>query len=168
MIHAWLQQISWLNPSPQNLEGVPSKETLWTIAKSFGHNRSDTWVAQQIEDFLRTLSKSTMRQAFAQPSGASENIDLWRERRFAVMQNHVLIHGTFDRVVIYRDHHGQARRADLIDFKTDQSPRLVALAENYRSQIDVYRSALMNMLQLNKGSVHTSLMIWPTGQIINL
>ncbi len=168
MIHAWLQQISWLNPSPQNLEGVPSKETLWTIAKSFGHNHSDTWVAQQIADFLRTLSKSTMRQAFAQPSGESENIDLWRERRFAVMQNHVLIHGTFDRVVIYRDHHGQARRADLIDFKTDQSPRLVALAENYRSQIDVYRSALMNMLQLNKGSVHTSLMIWPTGQIINL
>ncbi len=168
MIHAWLQKISWLNPSSQNLTEVLSKEVLWAIARSFGHDRSDNWVAQQIEDFLRTLSQSAIRQAFAQPPSESADVDLWRERRFAVTQNHALIHGTFDRVVIYRDHNGRASRADLIDFKTDPSPHLATLAETYRPQIDVYRSALMNMLQLSKGSVNTSLMIWPTGQIINL
>ncbi|MFZ4116310.1 MAG: UvrD-helicase domain-containing protein [Chthoniobacterales bacterium] len=79
-------------------------------------------------------------------------LEVWRERRFAVVHDQELLHGTFDRVVIgfgstLATHHKPVI-AEIIDFKTtpttleEKERRLL----HYHLQLEEYRKALQQLL----------------------
>ena len=70
------------------------------------------------------------------------------------------ISGIFDRVVIYRNESGQARRAVVYDFKTDER----ALAEDYSTQMSLYRKSLGSLIGLPDDKISSMLILVRTGE----
>lgn len=77
-------------------------------------------------------------------SGVTD-LELWRERFFAIVKGDQLIKGVFDRVVIGRNAAGSPLIAEIIDFKTGyrKQEELEAL---YQPQLKAYQSALQELL----------------------
>jgi ATP-dependent helicase/nuclease subunit A len=135
-VHKILAKISWLD------EGLPNLADLSPAG------------ATLISRFLRT---NTAARLFTRPA---RPCSLWRERAFDVMVEGRWISGIFDRVVIYRNEAGQARAAALFDFKTDER----ALAENYSTQMSLYRESLGALTGLPADKIASMLILVRTGE----
>lgn len=79
-------------------------------------------------------------------SKAVTQLELWRERKFAVVHAHELISGIFDRVVIGKNEQGIPIIAEIIDFKTGDVEQREELERRYEPQMRAYRTALQEML----------------------
>jgi ATP-dependent helicase/nuclease subunit A len=135
-VHKILAKISWLEEGLPNLADLsPATATL-------------------ISRFLQT---NTAARLFTRPA---RSCSLWREKVFDVMVDGQWISGIFDRVVIYRNEAGQARAAALYDFKTDQH----ALAENYSTQMSLYRKSLGVLIGLPDDKITSMLILVRTGE----
>lgn len=138
LVHAWLAQISWIE------DGLPTVAELLAATKTFGEEAEEE--AGRLLEQIRK-PESPLHRIFSQP--AQPCAELWRERRFAVMdataKGAELLTGTFDRVVLWRNADGTATAAEIIDFKTDpfsgETDRQ-RLEERYRPQLAAYRRAL--------------------------
>ena len=119
-VHKLLAKISWLD------EGLPNLADLSPAS------------AALISGFLQT---NTAARLFTRPA---RPCSLWREKAFDVVADGQWISGIFDRVVIYRNEAGQARAAVVYDFKTDER----ALAEDYSTQMSLYRKSLGSLIGL--------------------
>jgi ATP-dependent exoDNAse (exonuclease V) beta subunit len=73
------------------------------------------------------------------------SLEVWRERRFAVVQKKELLAGTFDRVII-----GFLEKkpvvAEIIDFKTAPALEKERRCHHYKLQLEEYRRALQHLL----------------------
>ena len=84
---------------------------------------------------------------------------LWREKAFDVTLDGQWISGVFDRVIIFRNDAGEARRAAIYDFKTDEGE----IAETYRGQMSLYLTSLSFLIGLPAQKITCSLISVRTG-----
>lgn len=159
LVHALLAQVGWVDDP----EGMPSDEQLQNTARKIGMYAAAANAAPvvDIQAFRELLNKPGIRRLLSRPRvEKGQELELWRERRFAVQMDGRLLVGQFDRVVIERID-GHAVRAHLMDFKTDQisdePEQLETLVERYRPQIQAYRRALAKMLNLEEKAIRATL-----------
>ena len=137
-VHRALAKISWID------DGLPD----------FGDLPAG--IARLIADFLKTETAMRLLNRPATPHS------LWREKAFDVMLNGQWISGVFDRVIIHRSDAGEARRAAIYDFKTDEGE----IAEAYRGQMNLYRKSLGCLIDLPEEKITSSLIAVRTGEEI--
>jgi ATP-dependent helicase/nuclease subunit A len=156
LLHAWIRQIDWLTPPG----GGPSLDGLRAEASRIAPGTSVAWVEQCLEAFLHMLAQPTMREALARPVlEADEEVELWRERRFAVIVGEQLLHGAFDRVSLVRQRRRPVR-AELLDFKTETVvSSWAATAERHRPQLAAYRTALGHLVGLDPAQIRARLLV---------
>jgi ATP-dependent helicase/nuclease subunit A len=149
LIHAWLSLWSWNDESP------PLDAELLALARQrFPSVREPVAILTELKAWL---DQPSIRSGFERPAG---EIELWRERSFAIIVEKSLLSGTLDRVVLFKEG-GQIVRAELIDFKTDQihdARGVQVRADHYREQMLLYRKALSKMLRLAESDIHGA--IW--------
>ncbi len=84
------------------------------------------------------------------------------ERRFAVVLDHELMSGSFDRVVLGLDAGGARVRAAILDFKTDRmanDEEREARRQFYQPQLEAYARALHKLTGLPEEAIQTRL-VW--------
>ncbi|MEO6741662.1 MAG: PD-(D/E)XK nuclease family protein, partial [Chthoniobacteraceae bacterium] len=162
LIHDWLRQIGW------HEDGLPDAEQWITSAVETAREleRRDvaTWARGLITE-IQTAGTELHRALSRPTAGTGEKIELWRERRFAVVREtggrNEVISGSFDRVVLWRDTNGKLLRATIMDFKTDgfsSSEERSAIEARYVPQLEAYCDALCLLCpELEKRAVSASL-----------
>ena len=156
LIHAWLAKISWIE------DGLPTAAELLSATETLGSREQTLEEAERLLAQIREPA-SPLHRLFSKP--AEPGAELWRERRFAVMETTSkgaeLLTGAFDRVVLWRNADGTPERAKIIDFKTDRfssESERQRLEERYRPQLAAYRRALRLLLPgLNEAQIEVSL-----------
>lgn len=87
-------------------------------------------------------------------------LQVHRERPFALREDDTLLSGTIDRLVLLLSE-GKVVAADVIDFKTDmvlEQPKLDAAVEFYRPQLAAYRRAVAQLYRLPPNRVISRLL----------
>ncbi len=163
LIHAWFAQVGWHDEA-----GVLDDEQLLAAGRAALPEASDDVIRQYLPKFRRMLNDPAVSRVLARPTGGGE-VELWRERPFALRLGDRLLRGAFDRVVVTREA-GAARAAALVDFKTDRiepgGADLATVTERYRPQIHAYRSALAAMLAIPEASVTAHLLYVTSGDVV--
>jgi len=148
-VHAICESIEWLPPlpTPLQLESLPAADTL-----------AQTYLLDRLSlPEIRTLfDYDAVRKQLGGERGDANDIqlELWRERPFALRLGGKVVAGVFDRVVIARTPDGAPLSATIYDFKTDRISATTAPthAARYQNQLALYRSALLVLLGLREGS----------------
>jgi ATP-dependent exoDNAse (exonuclease V) beta subunit len=146
LIHDWLRQIAWIEDSVPDAEAWIASAA--EIARDVDRRDIAAWargLAAEMQD-----TDTELHRAFSRPAtDANETIELWRERRFAVVREiagrNEVVSGTFDRVVLWRDATGKALRAEIADFKTDRFSSVeerAAIESRYAPQLVAYCEAI--------------------------
>ena len=137
-VHRALAKISWIDDGLPDFRDLPVD------------------VALLIADFLKTDTATRLLTRPATPHS------LWREKAFDVTLDGQWISGVFDRVIIFRNDAGEARRAAIYDFKTDEGE----IAETYRGQMSLYLTSLSFLIGLPEQKITCSLISVRTGEEI--
>lgn len=94
----------------------------------------------RLAEFLKT---ELARDVFG---SAPDEVEVWRERPYALRRDGFVTNGIMDRVLVKRNKNGEAESAMIYDFKTDRlDPNRSAeeqLLEKYHAQLQLYREAL--------------------------
>ncbi|MCA9175080.1 MAG: UvrD-helicase domain-containing protein [Planctomycetales bacterium] len=180
MIHAWFEQIAWLD------DGLPSPEALRRIAAGF--EGSGLNIDETLRQFHRMLQLPQIAGALSREAYHAERgpflrpefrnrlrdprLEVQNERRFAVRDDHRMLSGTIDRLVLIYDG-DRVVGADVIDFKTDavstdDPETLNATVEHYRPQQEAYRSAVAKMFKLEPEKISTRLLLLAAGIVKDL
>ena len=202
LFHAWFERVSWLD------DQRPDEAELRKIASQLGTGdlNVDRCISQfqsllRLPQVAAVLSKRTYQPPRSLPfsplvqaelaDGPCE-IDLDRERRFAVQVDGQMITGVIDRLVLLR-RNWQVIAADIVDFKTDAMPGergetrdesgepagLAAPQPStlnsqptapdkvaaYRDQMRAYARAIGQIYRLPPGRVSTRLLMLATGRM---
>lgn len=124
--------------------------------------------------FLRQrLTMPEIRGAFDHAALREElggELEVWRERGFALRLGEKVVSGTLDRVVVARSPEGTPIRAEIVDFKTDacEAADAANYAELYRPQMVLYRAAVAKLVGLPESAVNCSLLFLNPGVRIRL
>lgn len=162
IVHEWLRQVAWLE------DGLPDSEHWITAAAETApelERRNLAAWARALTEEARSAGTELHRALSYPAAGAGETIELWRERRFAVVRDiegrHEVVSGSFDRVVLWRDAEGKPLRAQIVDFKTDRfssAKERAAIEARYAPQLAAYRDALCLLCrELERSAVSASL-----------
>jgi RecB family exonuclease len=94
-------------------------------------------------------------------------VELFRERPFAVRDGDVLLSGSIDRLVVIRSG-GRPIAAEIIDFKTDEilasdARGLAARMQFYQPQIEAYRIAVARQFSVEADRVAAQVAFLPSG-----
>jgi ATP-dependent exoDNAse (exonuclease V) beta subunit len=167
LIHAWFEAIEWSD------DGAPAESTLREIARKLYYPAEK--LAAELADFAGMLARPAIRAALsrgAYQDGQAGPIELevLRERRFAVRQEGRLLAGAIDRLVyVYL---GKQRiAAEIVDFKTDVVADAAALGQRsdfYRPQIEAYRDAVVSLTGLDRRRVAAKLLFVAAGTCVAL
>ncbi len=155
LVHAHFEQIEWLDEIEDDIlaerfEAVPAEDAqLKTKA---------------LEEVVSCLAVKEIWLALTRPSPEAE---CWLERRFEILLNNEWLSGTFDRVVIEPD------KAIILDFKTDwiefdDDEKLESKIENYRPQLQTYRTVLSRMTGLSPEKIETQLLFTKLKRIVTV
>jgi hypothetical protein len=175
LMHRWLQAIQWLE------DARPDERQLRQLAAGLH------WPAGQLDDaladFYRMLNQPATRQALSRgtydpaaqghwPAALRKRLaagrmrlEVERERPFAVRQGEVLMSGAIDRLVLVYDDQ-RLVAADIVDYKTDNVASAAELdqkIEFYRPQLEAYRSAVMQLMSLERPLVTARLLFVEAG-----
>ena len=177
VIHAWFEQIEWLDDAP------PEDAALRAAAIKLGASPADA--ACWLPEFRAALARGAVRDALtraaylqtapwtkdrnlrAELAGQRPRLEISRERRFAVRDRDAILSGSFDRLVlVYRGERLLA--AEVLDFKTDQVSidRPEQLAERiaaYRPQMAAYRQAVARLTGLPLARIFARLLFVEPG-----
>ncbi|HTO02337.1 MAG TPA: UvrD-helicase domain-containing protein [Opitutus sp.] len=123
LVHRLLAEVEWGGP-----ESIVHFESKW---------RKADVPAGAVDQAMACLESADLAGIWQKPAFG----EVWRERAFEVVIKEQWITGVFDRVVIERDSHGEVRRVEIIDFKTDRvAPAAVnTYVKSYASQLELYR-----------------------------
>lgn len=186
LIHAWFEQIEWLD------DGIlPDEADLRTTAAQSGFSDSETDVLigqfrtmLACPDIAAALSQSsyqpphdlalspTLRQQLKQAEAGQIRLEVWNEQSFAVRDGGEIMSGFIDRLVlIYLDN--QLVACDVVDFKTDavddnDPSALTAKAEHYRPQLNAYRRVVSRLYDVPQQNISTRLFFVGIGKIANV
>ena len=90
----------------------------------------------------------------------------WKERSFDVVLQQNYISGCFDRVQIFLDENKKAKKAVIIDYKSgSHSKDDVDKLKRYQRQLNTYRSALSQLLQLPITEI-SCFIIWTSDAVL--
>jgi ATP-dependent helicase/nuclease subunit A len=168
LIHAWLEQIEWLD------DGLPSDAALRAVADKLRpeigdfSSHLDTLLARFRQQLAApAIAAALKRSYYSHHAGA--DLQVFRERQFAVRLGDELLDGSIDRLVHIRQR-GRLIAADILDFKTDELPvgHPAALAEKldfYRPQLEAYRSAAAQFLKLDPRHMTARLVFLTAGLV---
>jgi len=138
-LHELFERVTWLDETdPVELAATWKSETRLPSPQAEG-------VARR---FLAVMADPALVALFQRPEGAME---LWREKRFEIIVDNRWISGVFDRVILRPDPETGARRAEIIDFKSNRIAGEEALRETvalYRPQMEEYRRVLSRLAGL--------------------
>ena len=118
-----------------------------------------------VEQFKRAMQAPELREALARPAG---DVELWREKRFDLVDGRNWVTGTFDRVVIERDARGRVMRAGIADYKSDRigaESDIRRAVETYRGQMELYRAALQRILGCKASDISVRLLFTRAGRV---
>jgi ATP-dependent exoDNAse (exonuclease V) beta subunit len=167
LIHAWLEQIEWLDggePDDAALRAAAGK-----IASEIGPLAGQ--LDEPLADFRRMLAQRDTRSILSRPANAAE-LEVLREREFAIRDGDRLLSGSIDRFVLAR-RGGQVASADVLDFKTDAiAPGDAAALANkvafYRPQLEAYCRAVQQLYNLPPECVTGRFVFLCAGKVVAL
>lgn len=143
-LHAMLSQAAWAG------DPAPSEPILLRAARNAVRGASAAEIERWVHEFHALLDLCAVQEALQRPAlSAGERAELWRERDFLQLIEGDLVSGKFDRVVmVYAG--DRPSRAYITDFKTMDcsAAGLAGLAQKFRPQIEMYRTALSAMTGL--------------------
>jgi len=161
VIHAWCELVEWIE------DGPPSDESLNEQARHFDLD-AERKQALQVE-FAGMLNETDVREALSRTIYPDDvELELHREKPFAVRIDDSIVTGSFDRLVVMR-RDGRVVGAEVIDFKTDRTVGGVdELVEHYRPQIDAYRRAAAKLYHLDALDISARLVFLTAGEVRSL
>jgi len=162
VIHAWLETLSWIE------RWDPDPASLWSIGASLVPDLSLQESEVLYETLMRWLDSGAIRSRLRQdayPPGSQ----VLTEVSFALKLEGYLYQGRVDRVVLIREG-GKLVGAEVLDFKTDRPPPgeeegLKRAVREYRSQMQVYRSAVAVLYSLPVEKVKGTLVFLTLGRL---
>jgi len=151
-LHALFACVDWL---PQ----LPDKEQLRHALAAMQPPPTAEEQSNWVQEFTEICQQSNIVSAL---SKGDKPAGLWRERPFAVAAKdaqgqNAILNGIYDRVVLWKDGE-QIVSADILDYKTGPPPEDQLMPENYRLQLEAYRTALGIQLGLRPESIRLSLL----------
>ncbi len=150
-IHELFQKVEWIGETD-----VTAIIDEWQKTTSVtGRVKEDV-----CKQFKLCMEAEEIRGCLSRPG---DNVELWREKGFETFVNGRLMAGTFDRVIIFKDEHGRAVKARIIDYKSSlvDSNDLSAMKSRsgrYAPQMKAYRDALSRILRLESESIELLLL----------
>ena len=140
--------------SAQRMAGISAHAALQSIE----------WDIKSIPNLAPDIAELFNRKRY--PSGVK--IELWRERRFAVLLGNEIVSGRFDRVVLQRDQDDRVIAAEIIDFKFGARAQEInaQLVERHRAQLQLYQRALHSILRDPTIPVQTYLAFIEAGRVL--
>ncbi len=164
LVHAWFQQIGWLE------DGVPSEEILREIAAAIAPGFSPAEVEELCEQLRGWLASTTIQQLLSRASYGPE-ATVESEVPFLHRADGRLVEGIIDRVVLLREK-GQVVSAEIIDYKTDaldpgNVEEIASRAAHYRPQMDAYRRAVASWYDLPPEQVRARLVFLEVGVVVD-
>ena len=160
-LHAFMSYITWYYPGidlqsiyDQALQQLDvSAEVAQDAFKQMKH-------ALSFQPVQKALSKTgTIKQT------------VWLEKRFELILNNTWISGCFDRVVIEYNRDDAPVAAEIIDYKTSiigTEEDLIKKSQGYANQLQLYRQALTQMIDLPAEKIRTLLIFTRTGNVVEL
>lgn len=171
LAHAALEALAWLPAGPEGAQCAQSaaRAALTEIGATAEEMRQtltrlERWLAQRAIGEL--FDEATYRSRAAE----AVQVELWRERAFAMRLADGIVEGRIDRLVAVRSG-GRIARAEVIDFKTDrlrETGDVQALAERHRPQIESYRAAAARWFALAAEQVVARVVYLDSGQVVAL
>jgi ATP-dependent exoDNAse (exonuclease V) beta subunit len=164
LIHAWFEQVKWLD------DGPPSDDRLREVATAIPELALPSAdIDRLLADFRAMLARPPIAAGLQRSAYHSfaATLTVETERPIAVRDDNRLLVGNIDRLVtIRRDNHPIA--AEIIDFKTDAAAPddTVAVASKvdfYRPQLSAYRSAVCAILGFEASQVSAKLLFVRAG-----
>ncbi|MFM2095028.1 MAG: ATP-dependent helicase/nuclease subunit, partial [Planctomycetota bacterium] len=182
VIHAWLQEIRWLET------GIPDDTALRQLAAE--HASVDFDVEAVLRQFRAMLQSPELRDLLSEPnyrhrelapgtmwfpakrSPESWRLDVKNERTFAIEHHGRMIAGSIDRLLLIYDGQ-QLVAAEILDYKTDAIPRddrsaLQHAIDRYRPQQQAYREAVAAIYGIPLAHIRARLVFLATGQIVSI
>ncbi len=183
LIHAWMEQLEWLE------DGWPSDERLFAIACKAAPRLAldraklvsdldrlrEQLAAKPIAAMLsRKFYDKPANLNLADPSAASWKpgeieLEVQRERSFAVRSGDEILSGSIDRLVLIR-RGGNVIAADVLDYKTDaiapgNQSLLAEKTAFYGPQLNAYRLAVSKLYRLDERRIGARLIFLNPGTV---
>lgn len=95
------------------------------------------------------------------------NVEVWTEKSFEAIIDDGWVSGIFDRVVIFRDENGNAVKAEILDYKTDNldATSLEGATKHHQPQLQMYRRILQKMTNLSEDAIDLKLLFTHNGTV---
>ena len=174
VVHNWFEEIEWFEetlPSVESLiESAPFEE-----AQQLGYKQ----LRAAALSFIEALSNKKIQGLLAKPQG---RVAVFQEQTFALrvargtqfasvaMKEHTDIQGSIDRLVVFYDDNGKPRRAEVIDWKTDDfdPDELEGKVKYYSPQLAAYSLAVSKLLGLDLEAVTARLVFLKTRDVVEI
>ncbi|MEW4531342.1 UvrD-helicase domain-containing protein [Maioricimonas sp. JC845] len=180
LIHAWFEQIEWLD------DGEPDEAVLRKQALKIDP-AAQVNVDRALEEFLAMLQVPAIRDCLSRgyyesPGvlGLSESVTaelaagpveltVENERDFAMLEEGALLTGSVDRLVLLT-RNGKPIAADILDFKTDtideaHPEKWNEMRAHYREQLTAYAGAVSRIYDLPDERIATRLILLSPGRV---
>lgn len=163
LVHAWFQQIGWVE------DGLPSDEELRRIAATETPGLTESEVDELVGRMHGWLAHPEIGPLLRRASYLS-SATVEREVPFLHRAEGRLVEGIIDRVVLLRED-GRVTAAEILDYKTDaltpgDSAAIAARADYYRPQMAAYRQAVASWYGLPIEQVGARLLFLEAGAVV--
>ncbi|MDX1944883.1 MAG: UvrD-helicase domain-containing protein [Pirellulaceae bacterium] len=171
LIHAWLEQIAWLD------DGPIADDKLLAVAQRYAPRISadPADLARRLAEFRRQIAPPAVAAALSRAAYAKlgdVSLAVQTERSFAIRDDDKILTGNIDRLVVASSG-GMPVWAEVLDFKTDtlspdDAKQLAAKVEYYRPQIAAYRRAAARLTGLAPSQISAKLIFLSLGMVREL
>ena len=152
VIHLFFESIDWI------LEYKFNKDFLIDLVKAKNLSIDDQDLAKIIKSFKYYLNKDFIKELFIK---RSENISLFKEKRFLIEKDAKVITGIIDRLEIEKDENQVIKNIRIIDFKSDYYDKTInrelwleTKIENYRLQMENYKYAMSKLFDISLDKIN--------------
>ncbi|MCH7849773.1 MAG: PD-(D/E)XK nuclease family protein, partial [Planctomycetes bacterium] len=162
-LHGMLEQITWLD------DWQPNERILRAIAKRAAPRRSDVWVRQMLESFAQLIKRPAVQKVLGLNGRDPNTLRVLREQPFVRLVDGAIQRGMIDRLEI-ETIEDKPLSATVIDFKTDliTSTQAQPTAEHYRPQLEAYRAAAAQLLDVKPALVRMVVLFVTAGEAVEL
>ncbi|MFG0334175.1 MAG: PD-(D/E)XK nuclease family protein, partial [Maioricimonas sp. JB049] len=180
LIHAWFEQIEWLD------DGAPEEAVLRKQALKIDE-AAQVNVDRALEEFRTMLQAPAIRECLsrgyyddpaglglsetvtAELSAGPVQLTVENERDFALLEEGALLTGSIDRLVLL-ERDGKPIAADILDFKTDtideaKPKKWNEMRAHYREQLTAYAGAVAKIYGLPDERIATRLILLSPGRV---
>jgi ATP-dependent exoDNAse (exonuclease V) beta subunit len=162
-LHGMLEQITWLD------DWQPNERILRAISKRAAPRRGDDWVQQMLESFAHVIQRPAVQKVLGLNGRDPNTLRVLREQPFVRLVDGAIQRGMIDRLEI-ETIDDKPPSATVIDFKTDMitPEQAQQTAEHYRPQLEAYRAAAAQLLNVKPAQVRMVVLFVAAGEAIEL